>query len=355
MEMLKAVLDKIKSLDSEPVDMVKNRLDQLTKPPGSLGRLEEIAIWYVQVTGKFPTSLPMKKVIYTLAADHGVVEEGVSAYPKEVTSQMVYNFLSGGAAINVLSRHVGAEVRVVDMGVDHDFGALGGLIHRKISSGTKNMVQGPSMLKQEALQAIKIGFDLVKEAVLEGIQLIGTGDMGIGNTTASSAITAVITGFPVEAVTGKGTGINDQALSKKCSVIEQALDRNKPDVKDPMDVLYKLGGYEIAGIVGIILGAAAYRIPVLIDGFISSSAALIAVGLKPEAKDYLLAAHQSAEPGHSIALNFLGLDPLLHLKMRLGEGTGSALGMGLLESSLRILMEMASFEEAGVSGKKDKK
>jgi nicotinate-nucleotide--dimethylbenzimidazole phosphoribosyltransferase len=348
MQTLQTVLDKIRPLDPEWHIVAQKHLDQLTKPPGSLGRLEELAAWYVQVTETFPPSLP-KKQIFTFAADHGVVEEGVSAYPKAVTAQMVYNFLRGGAAINVLARHVGAEVRVVDIGVDHDFGGLPGLLHHKVSRGTRNMTRGPAMTEEETRRAVQVGCQLAEAAAREGVGLLATGDMGIGNTTPSSAITAVMTGSPVEAVTGRGTGIDDQTLLVKRAIIEQALKINLSDPTDPIDMLSKVGGYEIAGVAGLILGAAAHRIPVVIDGFISTAGALIAVALKPETKNYLLASHQSAEPGHRIALKTLGLRPLLDLNMRLGEGTGAALGMGLIEAAIRILIEMATFEQAGVS------
>lgn len=352
MNRLQEILDKIQPPDSEGRLIAQKRLDRLTKPPGSLGRLEELAAWYIQVTGKIP-SLPLKKVIFTFAADHGVAEEGVSAYPRAVTAQMVYNFLRGGAAINVLARHVGAEVRVVDIGVDHEFEGLPVLMHRKISRGTQNMAREPAMSRAQAETAVSTGIELAEEAVRHGASLLGTGDMGIGNTTASSAITAVMTGAPVDDVTGRGTGIGDQALVIKRAVIHQALRINQPASSDPLDVLSKVGGYEIGGIAGLILGAAAHRVPVMIDGFISTAAALIAVGLKPEAKDYLLAAHRSAEPGHQMALDHLGLRPVLDLEMRLGEGTGAALGMGLVEAAIRILTEMATFEEAGVSPREE--
>lgn len=353
MQKLQTILDRIRPLDSEWRNITQKHLDRLTKPPGSLGRLEELAQWYVHVTGKFPPH-PPKKAIFTFAADHGVVEEGVSAYPKAVTAQMVYNFLRGGAAINVLARHVGAEVRVVDIGVDHDFENLPGLLHYKVSRGTRNMTRGPAMTEVEARRAVWVGCQLAEEAAREGVDLLATGDMGIGNTTPSSAITAVMTGSPIERVTGKGTGIDDQTLVIKQAVIEQAIRINQPDPKDPLDVLAKLGGLEIAGITGLILGAAAHRIPVVLDGFISTAAALIAVALKPETKNYLLAAHQSAEPGHRIALTALGLHPVLDLNMRLGEGTGATLGMGMVEAAIRILTEMATFEQAGVSGKDER-
>jgi nicotinate-nucleotide--dimethylbenzimidazole phosphoribosyltransferase len=349
MQKLQRILDQIRPLDSDALVMAQQRLDRLTKPPGSLGRLEELAAWYVQVTGKFP-SRPPKKVLVTFAADHGVAEEGVSAYPRAVTAQMVYNFLRGGAAINVLARHVGAEVRVVDIGVDHEFDAMPGLIRRKVAHGTQNLAKGPAMTREQALTAMQVGIELAGTLAREEAGLIGTGDMGIANTTSSSAITAVMTGRPASEVTGRGTGIDDQILKHKQAVIEQAIRINRPDPKDPLDVLAKVGGFEIAGIAGLILGSAAHRIPVVVDGFISTAAALIAAGLQPVVKEYLLLAHYSTEPGHRDAVAWLGLQPLLDLGMRLGEGTGAALAIGLVESSLKMVTEMATFEEAGVSG-----
>lgn len=349
MKKLQLVIGRIKPLEESGRLLAQKRLNSLTKPPGSLGRLEELAAWYIQVTGKIP-SPPLKKVICIFAGDHGVVEEKVSVYPKAVTAQMVYNFLHGGAAISVLAKQAGADVRVIDMGVDHHFGKLPGLIDRKIDRGTRNMKQGRAMSRRQALSAIAVGYNLAEEEARRGTNLLGTGEMGIGNTTPSSAVTALLTGSPVEAVTGRGTGIDEPTLRLKRAVIEEALRMNRPNPDDPIDVLAKVGGYEIAGIVGLLLGAAAHRIPVVVDGFISTAAALIAVALAPEVKDYLVAAHRSAESGHRIALAKLGLDPLLDLNMRLGEGTGAALGIGLVESAVRILTEMATFDEAGVSG-----
>jgi nicotinate-nucleotide--dimethylbenzimidazole phosphoribosyltransferase len=310
--------------------------------------MEDIAAWCIKIWGRIPPPC-LKKTIFIFASDHGVVEEQVSAYPKEVTAQMVYNFLQGGAAINVLARHIGAELQVVDMGVDHDFKIAPGLLCRKISYGTRNMVLGPAMSRAQAERALLIGIQLAQRASLKGVHLIGAGDMGIGNTTASSAITTVMTKASVELVTGKGTGVNEQGLLRKQMVIQKALKINFPNSKDPLDVLSKVGGFEIGGIVGLILGSAAHRIPVVIDGFITTSAALLAVALKPETREYLCAGHRSSEPGHQIALNNLGLNPLLDLNMRLGEGSGAALAMGIVEASLKIFNEMATFEQAGVS------
>jgi nicotinate-nucleotide--dimethylbenzimidazole phosphoribosyltransferase len=263
---------------------------------------------------------------------------------------MVYNFLNGGAAINVLARHICAEVIVVDMGVAADMDPSPGLVQKKISGGTRNFSKGPAMTREEAVRSLKAGIEVVESANADNrIGIIGIGDMGIGNTTASSATTATITGKPVSEVTGRGTGIDDHAYLRKIAVIEKALEINKPDPGDPVDVLAKVGGFEIGGLAGATLAAVANRIPVVIDGFISSAAALIAVELKPEVKEYLFAAHKSVEVGHGAILDRMGLTPILDLNMRLGEGTGAALGMCLIESGVKILNEMASFGEAGVS------
>ena len=330
------------------LEQVQGRLNRLTKPLGSLGRLEELAAFYVMLTGKLMPDLP-KAAIYTFAADHGTVQEGVSAYPSEVTAQMVLNFLRGGAGVNVLAQHVGAEVRVVDIGVASEFPALPHLIQRKVALGTRNFLREPAMTREQALRALEAGATLAQDAAREGIGLLGTGDMGIGNTTASAAITAVMTGEPVGAVTGRGTGIDDHMLSHKIGVIEAALALHRPNPNDAVDVLAKVGGFEIAGIAGLILGGAAARIPIVLDGFISGAAALIAVGLAPSCRDYLIAAHRSVECGHGAVLKQLGLVPLLDLDLRLGEGTGACLGISLVQAALKTYLQMATFDEAGVS------
>jgi nicotinate-nucleotide--dimethylbenzimidazole phosphoribosyltransferase len=291
------------------------------------------------------------KAIVTMAADHGVVAEGVSAYPQAVTPQMVLNFLRGGAGINVLGRHVGARIIVVDMGVASDIEPHTALVSRKIAYGTQNMARGPAMSREQAIRSIEVGLEIIKKEVKKGLDIVGTGDMGIGNTTPSSAITAAITGEKVAKVTGRGTGIDDKQLAHKVEVIERALRVNQPNPDDPIDVLGKVGGFEIGGLCGVILGAAAYRIPVVIDGFVSGAAALIAVGLSPTAKDYLIASHCSVEIGHKAILKYLGLKPILDLELRLGEGTGAALGIFLVEAAAKVLSEMATFAEAGVAGK----
>ncbi|MBU4252183.1 MAG: nicotinate-nucleotide--dimethylbenzimidazole phosphoribosyltransferase, partial [Candidatus Omnitrophica bacterium] len=283
------------------------------------------------------------------AADHGVVIEGVSAFPQAVTGQMVYNFLSGGAGINVLARHVGARVVVADLGVASDLKPDKRLIIKKINYGTKNMAEGPAMTRDEALRSIEVGIEIFEEEFKNGVDIVGIGEMGIGNTTAASAITATFTNMPPAQLTGRGTGLNDQALENKIRVIEKALGVNKPNVKDPIDVLAKVGGFEIGGLTGVILAASARRVPVVIDGFISGAAALIAYCLEPKTKEYMIASHASVERGHICALNYIGLKPVFDLELRLGEGTGAALAMGIIDASLKIMTEMATFKGAQVS------
>ncbi|OGS21630.1 MAG: nicotinate-nucleotide--dimethylbenzimidazole phosphoribosyltransferase [Elusimicrobia bacterium RIFOXYA2_FULL_39_19] len=358
MKKLQETLNKIKPIDTKLLEKTQKRLDNLTKPLGSLGRLEETAKKVTAVTGKDKNILN-KKMVFTLAADHGIVEEGVSAYPKEVTPQMVYNFLSGGAGINVLSNHIGAEVTVVDMGVAVVIQCLNSknqnFKDKKIALGTKNFAKGPAMTREDAIKSIETGIELSEEAIKNGVNLIATGEMGIGNTTPAAAITSVICNEIPEKVTGRGTGITDKFLQVKINVIKEGIKVNKPNPHDGLDVLSKIGGFEIGGMAGIMLGCIANNVPVIIDGFISGSAALIAAALKPEIKDYLIAGHCSQEPGHKIQLQWLGLKPLLDLDLRLGEGTGAALAMNIVDASCKILNEMATFESAGVSQKDDNK
>ncbi|NPV27446.1 MAG: nicotinate-nucleotide--dimethylbenzimidazole phosphoribosyltransferase [Firmicutes bacterium] len=351
MSLLQATIVSIKDLDQGAIEQAQRRLDNLTKPPGSLGVLEEIAARLAGITGN-PRPVVGDKVIILMAGDHGVVEEGVSAFPKEVTEQMVLNFARGGAAINVLSRHVGARVVVVDIGVDAEI-ELSGVIQRKVRRGTRNMAKGPAMTRAEAVEAIEVGIQVAQAEIGRGATLLGTGDMGIGNTTPSSAILAVFSGLPVSDITGRGTGLTDQALLNKVRVIEQAIRVNGPDPSDPLDVLAKVGGLEIAGLTGVILGAAACRIPVVVDGFISSAAALVASRLAPQSVQYMIASHASVEPGHRKMLELIGLVPMLHMKMRLGEGTGAALVMNLVEAATKIMAEMATFADAGVSNSEE--
>ncbi len=345
MEHIRSRISRVNSALSEEA---QKRLDNLTKPPGSLGRLEEFARRIVAITG---CKMPVldKKVVFTFAGDHGIADEGVSAYPKEVTLQMVFNFLRGGAGINVLARQAGADVVVIDIGVDHDFGNVPGLVSRKVMRGTANMCKGPAMSRQQAEQCIRVGIDLAREYAEKGYRIFGTGDMGIGNTTPSSAIASVLTGTPVRDVTGRGTGITDESLQRKITIIEGCIAKNRPDPKDPIDVLAKVGGAEIGGIAGLILGAACERIPVVVDGFISTAGAMIAYEIEPKTADYLFAGHSSVEIGQKAMLGKMGLAPILDLNLRLGEGTGAALAMMIIEAGTRIYREMATFGEAGVS------
>lgn len=335
--------------DGAAMAVAREHQRQLTKPPGSLGRLEELAIQIVGITGE-PCPSVARRAVIVMAADHGVTEEGVSAYPAEVTGQMVANFLGGGAAINVLARAAGARVVVVDIGVRGELAPHPALVSRKISQGTANLSRGPAMTRGDAVRAIDAGIEVVIDEAGRGLDLVATGDMGIGNTTAASAVTACLTRLAVRGVTGTGTGISETARERKIETIERAIRVNAPDPADGIDVLAKVGGLEIAGLAGVILGAASRRIPVLLDGFISGAAALVAAQVAPTVRPFLIAAHRSVEPGHRAALATLGLHPLLDLDLRLGEGTGAALAMHLVDDALRIHLEMATFESAGVSG-----
>ena len=347
MSKIDSTLAAIGPLDQAAMEAAQARQDSLTKPRGALGRLEAISIQVAGITGRALPCLCHKAVI-VMAGDHGVVAEGVSAYPSEVTPQMVRNFVQGGAAINVLARHVGARVVVVDVGVAAELPPLQGLVLRKVAPGTANLRRGPAMTRAQALQAVEVGIEVLEAELQRGLDIVATGDMGIGNTTPSAAIVAAVTGLPVAQVTGRGTGICDQALQHKIAVIEDALRVNRPDPRDGLDVLARVGGLEIGGIAGVILGAAAHRIPVVVDGFISTAGAMIAALLAPQATAYMISGHRSAEAGHRAALEHLGLTPLIDLDLRLGEGTGSVLGIGLVEAACKLLGEMATFEEAGV-------
>ncbi|MFH1996213.1 MAG: nicotinate-nucleotide--dimethylbenzimidazole phosphoribosyltransferase [Candidatus Omnitrophota bacterium] len=352
METLRVTIKEIASIDASVVERTQVRLDLLTKPQGSLGRLEELAKRVAGITGNESPTLK-NKVIFTMAGDHGIALEGVSAFPREVTAQMVYNFLRGGAGINVLARHVGAKVTVIDMGVACDLESSPDLIVQKIGYGTKSFTKGPAMTKDEAVRSLEAGIEVFNREFAKGIDIAGTGDMGIGNTTPSSAIVSAITGSSVETVTGRGTGVNDDSYRIKIDVIKKGLAVNNPDAADAIDVLSKVGGFEIGGLAGVILAAASKRVPVVIDGFISGAAALIAYTLEPKTKEYMIAGHCSAEQGHIIALNHIGLKPVLDLDLRLGEGTGAALAMSIVDASVKILTQMATFQSAAVAEKKE--
>lgn len=330
--------------------VAEERLENLTKPKGSLGRLEDIAKkLVVQKDEPFPQI--RKKAVFVFAGDHGVNEEGVSAYPKDVTYQMVYNFLNGGAAINVLSRFARCDCVVVDMGVEYDFEEKEGLLIKKVVRGTRNFTKGPAMERKDAERCIEIGREIAHDCAKKGYDLVVPGDMGIGNTTASSAIISALLGKPAKDVVGRGTGIDDETLKRKIEVIEKGIRVNKPNSNDPIDVLSKIGGAEIGGIAGFILGAVENRISVVLDGLISCAGALIANRLEPKVQNFLFAGHKSEEKGQWAVLSELNLEPILDLGMRLGEGTGGVLASVIIEASLKLYREMATFEEAAVSKK----
>jgi len=348
---LEKILQQIQPLDESAMQTARARQDTLTKPRGSLGRLEELSIQLAGITSN-PLPTFQHKTVIVMAADHGVTREGVSAYPAEVTPQMVLNFLRGGAAINVLARQANARVVVVDMGVAVKVDdPTGQLIQQRVGAGTANLAQGPAMTREQAEESIQSGIDVASEEISKGADILATGDMGIGNTTSAAAIACTLMNEPPEKIAGRGTGVDEDGLKRKISVIARALELNRPDSSDALDVLSKVGGFEIGGLAGVMLASAATRKPVVIDGFISTAAAMIAVSLAPAAREYMIAAHVSQERGHKLMLEWLGLNPLLDLKMRLGEGTGTALAFHLIEASTRILCEMATFGEAGVSEK----
>lgn len=351
MDLLQQTIAKINGLDEESMRKARERCDSLIKPLGALGVLEEAVVKLAGIYGD-PIPKPGDKVVLVMAGDHGVVEEGVSAYPQEVTPQMVMSFLQGWAGINVLSRHAGARVVVADVGmaappIDHP-----GLKNCRVKNGTDNMTKGPAMSREEAIQCVEVGIRLVEEEIRQGARMVATGDMGIGNTTPSAAILAVIGGYPVERVTGRGTGVDDEGLKVKQAAIKKAIEVNRPDPKDGLDVLAKVGGLEIGALAGVILGAAANRVPVVIDGFVSGAAALIAKTLAPSSVSFMLPSHLSQEIGHHLMLQELGLKPLLHLDMRLGEGTGAALAFMIYDAAMKCQAEMPTFAEAGVSNRK---
>jgi nicotinate-nucleotide--dimethylbenzimidazole phosphoribosyltransferase len=348
MTLLADTIAAIVPVDGEAARQAQARLDAKTKPRGSLGRLEDLACRLTAIYRTAQPALP-RPALVVMAADHGVAADGVSAYPAEVTVQMVRNFAAGGAAINVLARQAGAELRVVDIGTRDTGAAPAGVVQRRLGQGSANFVHGPAMSRAQALEAVETGIAVAAEFAASGFGIIGIGDMGIGNTTAASAVASALTGLPPAEVTGRGTGIDDATWRRKVDVIQQGLARNRPDPADALDVLAKVGGFEIAGLAGVVLGAAARRVAVMLDGFITGAAALAACRLCPLARDYCIAAHRSVEPGHRLILADLKLTPLLDLELRLGEGTGAALALHLVEAALRILLEMATFTSAGVS------
>ena len=350
MRLLEETIRQIEPQDETARAAARARLEQLTMPHWALGRLMDLAEDLAGMTGSLRPALG-RRVIVTMAGDHGVVAAGVSKYPQEVTPQMVYNIVAGGAGINAMARVAGARVVVVDMGVAADLSELVSkklIVSKRIGPGTGNIAANPAMTRDQAVRCVEAGIEVARD-LASSTDLFGTGDMGIGNTTPSSAIVAAITGSSVEQVTGRGTGIDDAQLQHKISVIKRALATNSPNPSDALDVLAKVGGFEIGGIAGLILGAAAMKKPVLVDGFISTAGALIAYGLAPKCAQYVIAAHRSMEQGHRVALQHLGKQPLLDLDLRLGEGTGAALAMHLVEGAARLLTDVATFQEAAVS------
>lgn len=346
---LEELLGGIRKTSKEMERKAWERLNAQIRPRGSLGELETIG---ARLAGIQQTMFPCvdRKIIFTMAGDHGVAKEGVSAYPQEVTAQMVFSFTKGWASINVLANHVGAVVRVVDCGVASDLPPHWDVINRKIGRGTASIVRGPAMTREDGVRAILNGAMLVMDAVRnEGYQIVGTGDMGIGNTTPSTAIVAAFSGKRVRDLTGRGTGIDDDTHERKIAVIEKSLAINRPNPCEPLDVLSKVGGFEIASLAGAVLGSAHAGVPVVCDGFIATAGALVACRMAPAAKDYLFVSHRSQEVGHSTMIELLGLRPILDLNMRLGEGTGSALAMNIMEAATKVLKEIRTFEEAGVT------
>ncbi|HET6450622.1 MAG TPA: nicotinate-nucleotide--dimethylbenzimidazole phosphoribosyltransferase [Spirochaetia bacterium] len=338
-------------VDTEARRRARERADALLMPRRALGRLLDIGEIVAGISG-FPTPSLSRKAIAVMAGDHGVTEEGVSAYPADVTGQMVHGFTAGMAGINVLSRHAGITVKVVDMGCRADLSSLaasGKIIDAKVAPGTRNMMREPAMSREQALESLRRGAQIARDLAKDGIRMVGTGDMGIGNTTPSAAIAAVVTGKDVASLTGRGTGIDDATLARKVRVIEQSISARRPDPQDGVDILTKIGGFEIGGIAGFVLGAAECRLPVVIDGVISTAGALLAWLMEPRIVDYLFAAHRSVEPAHTAMLETLGLSPLLDLGLRLGEGTGCALAMPIIEAGVKVIADMATFQEAGVS------
>jgi len=351
MELLEKTICSIKGPDLGIMEKARERQGILTKPLGSLGRLEELAIKLCGIAGRFHPKVKFKRVV-VFAGDHGVVSEGVSAYPKEVTAQMVYNFLAGGAAINSIALAVGSQLEVVDIGVDHELLPQRGLVRKKIARGTQNFCNGPAMTKKQAVHALEAGIERAFLADRNGVNLIAGGDMGIGNTTSASALFCAYLGFKPEKIVGPGAGLDSKGIAAKAKVVKKALAVNRGALKDPLETLAALGGFEIAGLAGLYLGACEKRMAILVDGFIATAAALAAVRLCPAVSELLIFSHLSGEPGHKLVLEKMGASPLLSLDLRLGEGTGACLAMALVESALNCHNRMATFQSAGVSGKK---
>ncbi len=354
MELIEKSIASIKPLNDAVYEQANERLANQARPAGSLGMLEPASARLAAIFGTLDVRLD-NKVIVTCAGDHGVTDEGVSLFPQEVTAQMVFNFVGQGASINVLAKHAGARVKVADLGVNFDFDSDLPIFHKKVGKGTANFARVPAMSREDAVRSVEAGIEIVNELLAKGaVDMLGTGDMGIGNTTPSSAVIAAFSGIAVDKLTGRGTGIDDAALANKIRVIQQSLAMHRPDPKDPLDVLAKVGGFEIGGLAGLVIGAAAAGIPVVCDGFIATAGALIACELAPAAKAYLFASHRSVEVGHRFMHERLGVDPLLDLQFRLGEGTGAAVAMELLDAATRVLCDIKTFEEVAIENAQTK-
>lgn len=351
MGLLEDTLAAVRPADPAALAAARERQDRLTKPPGALGQLEDVGIRLAGLAGSCPPPLPTPATVAVFAADHGVHAQGVSPWPQEVTAQMVGNFLVGGAAVNVLAAQVGAQVVVVDVGVATTLDAAPGLLQHKVRAGTRDLAVEPAMTRAEAVQALEVGITVAQQLIDDGARCLLSGDMGIANTTASAALIAAFTGRDPGEVTGRGTGVDDATLAHKTDVVRRALALHAPDPADPVAVLAAVGGLEHAAIAGLVLAAAAARVPVLLDGVIAGAAALAAVALAPDAVDACIAGHRSAEPGHAVALASLGLRPLVDLELRLGEGTGAVLALPLVQGAAAVLRDMATFDSAGVTDK----
>lgn len=339
----------IRKLDKASMEAARKKLNNLTKPKGSLGFLEEIAIRLAGIYRQEPEVGP--KTVIVMAGDHGIAREGVSAYPQEVTSRMVRNFLEGGAAINVLARVAGAGVVVVDMGIVGEIDrqeCWENFYQYRVREGTGNIAEGPAMTREEAEKTVAAGIEVAEKEIEKGARIIAVGEMGIGNTSVSSAILSVMSGLKVEKVVGQGTGVLGEALGKKIDLIKKAINLNLPNPGDPLDVLSKVGGLEIGGMVGVMLGAAAAGIPLVVDGFVSGAAAMLAMEMAPLCQGYMLFSHLSAESGHKAMLDWMEIEPVLHLDMRLGEGTGAVLLLPIIDAAVKILGEMATFEDTNI-------
>jgi nicotinate-nucleotide--dimethylbenzimidazole phosphoribosyltransferase len=349
--LLAATIAEIRGLDARAAADARERQGRLTKPPGSLGVLEDVSVQLAGLAGQCPPPLPEPAVVAVFAGDHGVHAQGVTPWPQEVTAQMVANFVAGGAVINALAAQTGAEVVVVDVGVAAELEPVAGLLSRRVRAGTRDMTQEPAMTRDEVVRALEVGISVARDLVAAGNRCLLTGDMGIANTTASAALIAAFTGASAAAVTGRGTGIDDETLARKVDVVGRALTLHRPEPADPIGALAAVGGLEHAALAGFVLGAAASRVPVVLDGVIACSAALVARALAPDSTGAMIAGHRSVEPGASIALEALGLTPLVDLDLRLGEGSGAVLALPLVQSAARVLRDVATFDSAGVTEK----